>query len=106
MRFFNLLKVDWMDNITRSKAQMKLSYMISVIGYPDELLNDDKLNDYYTGLPVNPRNLLETVLNFNKFDLNGAIRNLKRRISNADWTGASTDKKFIVKISTTTKDDT
>lgn len=42
-----LLKNDWMDNTTRHYALEKESKMQSLIGYPDFLLDDEKLDNYY-----------------------------------------------------------
>lgn len=36
-----------MDNITKSHAKKKVAAMTAHIAYPEELLNDQKLTDYY-----------------------------------------------------------
>lgn len=49
-----LLTNDWMDNTTRHYALEKESQMQSLIGYPDFLFDDKKLDDYYKQLKLEP----------------------------------------------------
>lgn len=39
--------VDWMDDKTRESAYEKIDAMTTHIAYPDELLDDRKLEDFY-----------------------------------------------------------
>ncbi|CAB3411031.1 unnamed protein product [Caenorhabditis bovis] len=49
--FRNMMHVnDWMDENTKKFALQKASEMINQIGYPDFILNDEKLDDWYKGL--------------------------------------------------------
>lgn len=56
------------------KALIKLHFMKFVIGYPDELLRDENIDDYYANLTVDRADLLKTVLHFNLFDLTDVVR--------------------------------
>lgn len=38
---------DWMDDATRSYAKLKADQMIALIAYPDFILNDTALDEYY-----------------------------------------------------------
>lgn len=42
-----LHKVDWMDEKTKQNALDKAKSMSTHIGYPDEMLNDKKLEEFY-----------------------------------------------------------
>lgn len=42
-----LKSVDWMDEVTRKEALKKADMMVEYIGYPNELLDDTKLEEYY-----------------------------------------------------------
>lgn len=42
-----LKEVDWMDKETRKHALKKADMMVTHIGYPIELLNDTKLEEFY-----------------------------------------------------------
>uniref|UniRef100_A0A158PCF4 Neprilysin-1 n=1 Tax=Angiostrongylus cantonensis TaxID=6313 RepID=A0A158PCF4_ANGCA len=41
---------DWMDETTKVRALDKSRHMLRQIGYPDFILDDQKLDDYYDGL--------------------------------------------------------
>lgn len=45
-----LKKVDWMDDATRANAIDKARSMSTHIAYPDELLDDRKLEEFYEGV--------------------------------------------------------
>lgn len=47
-----LKKVDWMDDITRKHALEKAKVMEAHIAYPDELLNDTIIDNYYQNVGV------------------------------------------------------
>lgn len=47
-----LHKIDWMDDVTRKAALEKAESMTTHIGYPDELLDDKKLEEFYKGVCI------------------------------------------------------
>lgn len=47
-----LQNVDWMDDITKKNALEKAAAMTSHIAYPDELLSDSKLEQFYSSVSV------------------------------------------------------
>lgn len=52
--FVEILKnLEWMDETTRQKALSKVSKMMDYVGYPNELLNDNLLEEYYKGVNNN-----------------------------------------------------
>lgn len=40
-------QLEWMDPDTRQRAKDKAARITTHIGYPDELLDDKKVNEYY-----------------------------------------------------------
>lgn len=49
--FQDILKsVDWMDDETKQNALDKAKSMATHIAYPDELLDDNKLEEFYDGV--------------------------------------------------------
>lgn len=49
--FEEILKnVDWMDEETKNNALLKAKAMKTHIAYPDELMNDRKLEEFYEGV--------------------------------------------------------
>ena len=52
--FFETLKsVDWMDRETKNRAIIKAEQMHTFIGYPEELLDDNNVKNYYRGVMQN-----------------------------------------------------
>ncbi|KAJ1358329.1 hypothetical protein KIN20_016737 [Parelaphostrongylus tenuis] len=47
-----LLENDWLDNSTKTFAIDKASQMLAKIAYPDFILDDTKLDNYYSGLSI------------------------------------------------------
>lgn len=50
--------IDWMDDKTRISALEKVDAMTTHIGYPDELLDDKKLVEFYGNVRFYSSNLL------------------------------------------------
>ena len=42
-------ELDWMDDITRKKAQVKVDKMTPHIGYAKEILDNNLINEFYKG---------------------------------------------------------
>lgn len=47
-----LTEVDWMDPKTRQQALEKADAMASHIAYPSEMLDDNKLTEFYAGVSI------------------------------------------------------
>lgn len=80
-----LNNVQWMDEDTLRFAKQKLKAMVTHIGYPDELKNNDILEQYYSGLEVNTEKYLESVLNVNVFQTNYTLGQLREVVNKTDW---------------------
>uniref|UniRef100_A0A4Y0BJM9 Neprilysin, neutral endopeptidase 2 n=1 Tax=Anopheles funestus TaxID=62324 RepID=A0A4Y0BJM9_ANOFN len=81
-----LKKVDWMDEVTRASALEKVSAMATHIGYPDELMDDGKIAEYYKDLEFQPdSNYLNTILHIKKFDTTKAFKKLRMPVNKTDW---------------------
>lgn len=52
--FKNILKtLDWMEDDTRKSALEKADAVVDHIGYPDELLDDKKLEEVFQSVNIN-----------------------------------------------------
>ncbi|KAK9888868.1 hypothetical protein WA026_001088 [Henosepilachna vigintioctopunctata] len=80
-----LKKVDWMDSNTKNAALDKLDAMEKYIGYPDELMSDSKMDEYYKDLEINSDNYLEVVLNVSKFQTEKDMKQLSEPVIKSDW---------------------
>ncbi|XP_049286496.1 neprilysin-2 isoform X11 [Anopheles funestus] len=85
--FIDILeKVEWMDEVTRASALEKVSAMATHIGYPDELMDDGKIAEYYKDLEFQPdSNYLNTILYMNKFGTTKAFKKLRMPVNKTDW---------------------
>lgn len=80
-----LKEITWMDNETRNSALNKLHKMTTHIGYPDEILDDSKLEEYYKNLDIDPDKYLESVLKMSVFGTNYAFNKLRKPVNKTDW---------------------
>ncbi|XP_058453866.1 neprilysin-2-like [Malaya genurostris] len=81
-----LMSVDWMDEITRQSALDKVGSMVAHIGYPDELMDDAIISEYYHGLQFKlGESYLDTILHLNKFKTTKAFQRLHQIIDKTDW---------------------
>lgn len=86
-------KVDWMVNATKIKALEKLDYMFHLVGFPDELINNKILDDYYKDLKIKPNSFLKNMLNYNIFAIKKSSQRLRKSVLKNEWSdlsGAST----------------
>ncbi|KAI5630566.1 VLP3p-2, transcript variant X2 [Venturia canescens] len=85
-QFTKILKtVDWMDEKTRRSALEKAASMSSHIAYPDELLDDDKIEKFYENLELSEGNYLESILNLTLFGTEYSFSKLRKPVNKTDW---------------------
>lgn len=80
-----LNNVDWMDDETRQSAIKKLKTMTTHIGYPDELMDDSKIENYYRNLEIDENNYLSSILNINIFGTDHKFSKLRKPLNKTDW---------------------
>ncbi|PSN53889.1 Membrane metallo-endopeptidase-like 1 [Blattella germanica] len=84
--FMHILKqVDWMDEKTRQRGLEKATAMNVHIGYPEELLDDIKLLEFYDKLEVDSKLYLESILNVTKFGMNYSFGRLRTKVNKTEW---------------------
>ncbi|XP_049843202.1 neprilysin-2-like isoform X5 [Schistocerca gregaria] len=81
-----LQEVDWMDEGTRKKGLEKAKSMAVHIAYPDELLDDNKLDQFYEKLDTDPGQFLESNNNLTRFLYDFYFGRLHRPVNKSDWT--------------------
>ena len=86
--------VTWMDDITKQEALKKLHSMVAHVGYPDELLDNSKLEEYYRKLEVDPDKYFESVLKVNLFGLETMFSKLRLPVNKTAWEGHSRPTSF------------
>ncbi|EFA04401.2 neprilysin-2 [Tribolium castaneum] len=81
-----LKKIGWMDKKTKKHALQKAEKMSSFIGYPDELLDVNKVEDYYRGLEVDPKQYsLRVSFNISNFAHMKYVQLLREPVLKPDW---------------------
>ncbi|CAB3363322.1 Hypothetical predicted protein [Cloeon dipterum] len=84
--FIKILKtIDWMDDGTRASALEKAASMASHIAYPDELLDDNKITEFYDKLELNPDLYLESVINMTIFGTDFSFNRLRKPVNKTEW---------------------
>lgn len=80
-----LATTPWMDEKTRNTAIGKANVIGFNIGYPDELNDDNKLEEYYHELELQPDSLFHSVLRVRNFIKNKKIQEFRTPIIKNDW---------------------
>jgi predicted metalloendopeptidase len=81
-----LKSVEWFDGPTREAALQKLDSMMSLVAFPDELLDNEKLTEVYENITVDESKLLETFLKLSKSEAEGTFRMIRKPNFKSDWT--------------------
>lgn len=74
-----------MDEKTRANALEKAADMTSHIAYPDELLDDKKLDEFYEGLELSSADYLGSILNLTIFGTNFSFGRLRKPVNKTEW---------------------
>lgn len=81
-----LHNVRWMDDGTRVKAIKKAESLTTHMGYPVELLDNDKIEQYFENLTtMQPDDLLMNTLRLRVFDTDRKFHLLHQSINKTDW---------------------
>ena len=80
-----LEEVDWMDDETKDEAKKKLKNMKHFIGYPDEVLNKEKIDDFYKGLNMVEEDYFGNVLKIHKHNSKRSDLRFRDIIDHGDW---------------------
>lgn len=84
--FINILnKITWMDENTRQEAIKKAKALTVHIGYPNELGDNKKLEEYFRDLETVPDNLLLNTLRVTAFNADQYLGKLREPVNKTDW---------------------
>lgn len=76
---------DWMDPLTKERAIEKLKNMIFFIGFPDELKDDDKISQYYSGLKIDEKEFFKSVFKTNHYAFRKELLKYRRLVNKMNW---------------------
>ncbi|XP_075976734.1 M13 family metallopeptidase neprilysin 5 [Anticarsia gemmatalis] len=77
-------KARWMDDNTKLATYQKIIEMKSLIGFPDWLLEEGRLEEYYEGIEVDTANHLDNMINIIQVKIKKAL-NRFREGNNFTW---------------------
>ncbi|KAK0181107.1 hypothetical protein PV327_003418 [Microctonus hyperodae] len=80
-----LEKIDWMDEETKQNFSKKVNAITSTIAFPDELLNDKILENYYSSLKDHCDNFLECYLNSFAFAVERKFDEMEQPVDETSW---------------------
>lgn len=80
-----LASVEWFDEETRAEALKKIKHMQSLVGYPDEFLDNESLFTAYENVTVDETKLLETVQLLNLLNAFDEFGDLHGPINKNNW---------------------
>ncbi|KAF5273620.1 hypothetical protein FQR65_LT04619 [Abscondita terminalis] len=94
--FLKILQAaEWLDDKTRKNALEKLTSMKTCVGYPDELIDDTKLDKYYETLNVNYTTYLNIIMSIQIFELNKQLKRLREPVQKCYWIDTSNTVTII-----------
>lgn len=77
--------VSWMDDKSKAAAIVKANAMNFDIGYPDELVDDYTLEEYYNGLELQSDSFLHSLLHIHKFFNERKKHRLHEPVNRTNW---------------------
>eukprot|EP00088_Acartia_fossae_P063834 TRINITY_DN7820_c0_g1_i2.p1 TRINITY_DN7820_c0_g1~~TRINITY_DN7820_c0_g1_i2.p1 ORF type:complete len:771 (+),score=167.12 TRINITY_DN7820_c0_g1_i2:291-2315(+) len=78
-------ELDWMDQETRERAHTKVDTMTPFIAYAKEILDDNLLNEFYSGLEMNEDSYLNNYLALKRFINKYYIKTFRDPIDKKSW---------------------
>ncbi|GFR64123.1 endothelin-converting enzyme 1 [Elysia marginata] len=76
----------WMSVETKQKAEEKLNRMSTKVGYPEYIMDDERINDLYADIPTDDYNYLETMVAHRKFQALQKLQNVRKKPDRQEWT--------------------
>ena len=85
-QFIKVIKsVPWMDEKTKSGALKKVETFVNIIGHSSELLNDEKLIEYYKSLEIKEHEYLDSLLQSNLFKFKNHAKKFRAKVNKSEW---------------------
>lgn len=74
-----------MDDETREIALEKAEKIKNFIAYPDEIMDDEKLIEYYEDLEIDQEEFYKSILKFGRFAQKKGMRKFRQSVDKDDW---------------------
>ncbi|KAL0132369.1 hypothetical protein PUN28_000269 [Cardiocondyla obscurior] len=83
-------ELDWMDAGTRARAHRKLHAMRPFVGFPEWVMNPEKLDKFYEGVEVIEGKLFKTFLKLTDVAMKKNLNNLREKPDRGRWISTGT----------------
>lgn len=70
-------KAKWMDEQTKLATYQKITQMKTLIGFPDWLLDEGKLEEFYEGIDIDTKAHLENLINIIQVKIKKALNRFR-----------------------------
>lgn len=77
--------LDWMDDETKKRAKKKLNKMDQFIGYPDEILVEDNVEELYKSLKMDTNDYLGNSVQLSLWNRNYKYGRLREKVDKKSW---------------------
>ena len=74
-----------MDCETKKRALDKAQSIASYVGYPDELLDDKKIEEFYKNLEITDDDYYQASLNLCSFHLSSSLSRYRESVNDGKW---------------------
>ncbi|KAG8268562.1 NEDD8 protease nep2 [Homalodisca vitripennis] len=81
----DIQELDWMDEETKKRAVYKASQVVQHIGYPDELTDMNKIEEFYKGLDIDKDQYFEALIDLSRWANDYKFRQLREEVNRTDW---------------------
>ena len=78
-------EVNWMEPLTKTRALKKLEVMNNMIGYPDELTNEDTVTEHHSGLVIKKGDFYGNKLRLSTWNTLYELSRLREKVDKMDW---------------------
>lgn len=77
----NLKNLSWMDEETKAMAEEKADLISGMFGFPDYILDPEKLDDKYDDLQIDQNQYFENNLKLNAYNLRKNLERLDQQVN-------------------------
>lgn len=78
-------ELEWMDDATRARAHLKLEGMNQMIGYPEEILDEEKVIAFYEGVVIKENQYFDNYMSLRKKSRDREFGDLRNKVDKLAW---------------------
>jgi len=78
-------QMPWIDRQTRNLAIRKVFSLTDKIGYPDFVMDPEKVKEEYDGLEIVEDDFFTNIVNSNSFDIGKNLKDIKKPVDRSKW---------------------